>query len=264
MARALIGGLRADGWPASSLWVADPDPDQRQSLLDRYPAVQVGADNNEAAKAADVVLLAVKPQVLKPVAQALAECVQLSSPLIVTIAAGIRTVDLERWLGGNLAIVRCMPNTPALVRSAATALYANARVAPDQRAAAEMILNAVGITLWIEDEALLDAVTALSGSGPAYFLLVIEAMERAGVKLGLTAEVARQLTLQTALGTARLALAEPIEPAVLRARVTSKGGTTERAIAELEGGRLKILFEHALAAAAKRAGELARDFAEKA
>jgi pyrroline-5-carboxylate reductase len=263
MARALIGGLVGHGWPQEQLRVADPDPMQRKLMLDQYGAVHVNSDNARTADGADVVLMAVKPQVLKAAAQALARSIQHRKPLIVSIAAGIRTIDLERWLGGDLAIVRCMPNTPALVQSAATALYANRSVTREQRTAAEMILGAVGMTVWVEEEAQLDAVTALSGSGPAYFLLVMQSMARTGVKMGLAPETALRLTLQTALGTAKLAIDSRDDPAVLRARVTSKGGTTERALAELERGELQRLFERALMAAAERARELARGFGEE-
>jgi pyrroline-5-carboxylate reductase len=263
MARSIIGGLIAGGWPQDKFWVADPDPAQRQLLLAQHPALHATEDNAQAAKKAAILLMAVKPQVLQSVAQALSATVQAYKPLIVSIAAGIRVADLERWLGGELAVVRCMPNTPALVQAAATGLYANKHVTCEQRTIAEAILGAVGITVWVEDERQLDAVTALSGSGPAYFLLVMEAMERSGIELGLTPEIARRLTLQTAFGTAKLALDSRDDAATLRARVTSKGGTTERAIAELESGELRRLFACALAAAAHRAQELADQFAER-
>ncbi len=263
MACSIIGGLVAGGWPQDKLWVADPDSAQRQLLLKQHPELHASEDNAQAAKEAAIVLMAVKPQVLRPVAQALSATIQAYKPLIVSIVAGIRGAELERWLGGGLAVVRCMPNTPALVQAAATGIYANERVTHEQRAMAERILGAVGMTAWIEDERQLDTVTALSGSGPAYFLLIMEAMERAGVQLGLTPEIARQLTLQTAFGTAKLALDSRDDASTLRARVTSKGGTTERAIAELEEGKLHRLFARALAAAADRARELADQFAEE-
>jgi pyrroline-5-carboxylate reductase len=263
MARSLVSGLVADGWPQDTLWVADPDPSQLKRLLGHFKAVNTTADNDRAASQADVVLMAVKPQALRSVARALTTTVQAHRPLIVSVAAGIRATDLNRWLGGGLAVVRCMPNTPALVRSGATGLHANLCVSPDQRELVEQILRAVGLTIWVHDEALLDTVTALSGSGPAYFLMVMEAMEQAGVGLGLASEDARRLTLQTALGTARLALAERDDVTTLRARVTSPGGTTERAVAELDQGGLRQLFERALRAAARRARELADEFAEE-
>ncbi len=263
MARSLVGGLVADGWPQDALWIADPDPIQRGRLLRHFNAVNTTSDNDRAASHADIVLMAVKPQVLRSVAHALTTTVQAHRPLILSVAAGIRATDLNRWLGGDLAIVRCMPNTPAVVRSGATGLHANPFVSPDQREVAEQILRAVGLTIWVHDETLLDTVTALSGSGPAYFLMVMEAMEQAGVGLGLSLEDAHRLTLQTALGTAKLALAERDDVATMRARVTSPGGTTERAVAELDQGGLRPLFERALRAAALRARELADEFAKE-
>jgi pyrroline-5-carboxylate reductase len=263
MARSLIGGLVASGWPPGKLRAADPDSGQRELLRKQCAAMHVDADNEYIVNEADVILMAVKPQVLKSVAQALRPVLQTPRPLIISIAAGVRTADLERWLGGDLAVVRCMPNTPALIRSAATGLFANSRATLDQCAVADAILGAVGLTVWIEDETLLDAVTALSGSGPAYFLLVMEVMERAGVQLGLPPETARRLTLQTALGTSQLALQSSGDVASLRARVTSKGGTTERAIAELERGEIHRHFERAVTAAAERASELTDQLAEE-
>lgn len=255
MARSLIGGLLADGCKPPTLWVADPSPTQRELLHNRF-GIAVSADNAAVADKGAVVVLAVKPQLLQAVAQQLATIVQHNRPLVISIAAGIREPDLARWLGGNPAIVRSMPNTPALVGSGATALYANARVSQTQRRLAESILRAVGLTIWVDKERLLDSVTALSGSGPAYFFLIMEALEQAGVQLGLTPAQARLLTLQTAFGSAKMALESAESPAVLRARVTSPGGTTERAVAVLQEGGLEALFGRALAAACERAREL--------
>lgn len=257
MARSILGGLLAEGGAPERLWVADPAPDQLARLREAHPGLHTTGENAEAASAADVVVLAVKPQVMREVAVALAAPLQARRPLVVSIAAGIRSRDLDRWLGGGLPIVRCMPNTPALVRSGASALYANSATSPKQRQLAERIMRAVGLTLWLEDEALLDAVTAVSGSGPAYFFLVMEIMEQAGVELGLPREAARLLTLETAFGAAKLALESREDAATLRARVTSKGGTTEAALEVLEAGGLQGLFSRALAAAARRSGELA-------
>ena len=263
MARSLIGGLIADGCAPGTLWVTDPDPRPLAALRERY-AVHTTSDNAEAAAAADVVVLAVKPQMLKPVVMALAEAVQKRRPLIISIAAGVRTPAIARWLGAEVALVRAMPNTPALVASGATALYATAAVSPAQRALAESILRAVGLTLWLKDEAQMDAVTALSGSGPAYFFLVMEALEQAAVNdLGLPRDTARLLTLQTAFGAAKMALESAEDAATLRARVTSPGGTTERAIEVLENGRLRALFAAALAAARQRSVELAEWLGEQ-
>jgi pyrroline-5-carboxylate reductase len=263
MAFSLIGGLRADHVAAEQIRVAEPRAEARASLGQQF-GVSTFATPEEAVAGSSVWILAVKPQVLPEVAQSLAALAQTHRPLVLSIAAGIRSADLERWLGGNLPVVRTMPNTPALLRSGATGLYANAHVSAGQRAIAESILRTAGLTLWVDDEALMDAVTALSGSGPAYFFLVMEAMQRAGEQLGLPAESARLLTLQTALGAARMALESSDDPATLRQKVTSPGGTTEAAIRSLQQAGLEQSFAEALRAAAQRANELADQFANSA
>jgi len=255
MARSLIGGLVASGQHAASLCAVDPDPAQREQISAAF-GVPTQADSIAAVAQADTVVLAVKPQIIRDVALALADTVQAHRPLLISIAAGIRLSDLERWLGGATALVRCMPNTPALIQCGATALYANPLVSAAQRKQAQAIMAAAGITVWVDEESLLDAVTALSGSGPAYFFLVMEALEQAGEKMGLSAPVARQLALQTALGAARMASDSDESPAQLRARVTSPGGTTERAIGLLQQGGLEALFERALQGAKTRCEEL--------
>jgi pyrroline-5-carboxylate reductase len=256
MARSLIGGLIADGWDPGSISVSDPDPQQLSGLTRLFP-VNTETSNRKVVENSDLVVLAVKPQVMRDVAQELAETVQSGQPLVISIAAGIRASDLERWLGGKCALVRCMPNTPALVQSGATALYSNPVVTAEQKDLAETILRAVGLALWVENEDLMDAVTALSGSGPAYFLLVIEALQEAGQTLGLNAMTARLLALQTAFGAAKMALESSDDVATLRQRVTSPGGTTEKALAVLEEGGLRTLFNDALFAARDRSQELA-------
>ena len=204
-------------------------------------------------------MLAVKPQVLREVANELAPLVQENQPLVISIAAGIGCASLQAWLGGEAALVRTMPNTPAMIQSGATVLFATNAVSDDQREQAESLMRAVGLTQWIDDESLMDAVTALSGSGPAYFFLVMEAMEDTARELGLAPQTARLLTLQTALGAARMALESSDPPETLRARVTSPGGTTERAIATLEDGGLRDLFARALKAASDRSREISAD-----
>ena len=256
MAYSLIGGLIADGCPASRIHVAEPDVEQREALAAGF-GVHTSADNLEVAGRCQVVMLAVKPQVTRDVAKEIGPVVRSTGALVVSIAAGIRLADLQRWLGGHDRLVRCMPNTPALVQSGATALFALAAVDEAQRNLAESILRAAGLTLWLEDEGQMDAVTALSGSGPAYHFLVMEAMESAGIRLGLSPEAARLLSVQTAFGAARMALESPEDPAALRQRVTSPGGTTERAVAILEEGGLHRLFHDAMQAAHDRAVELA-------
>lgn len=256
MARSLIVGLLQDKANVV-LRVADPDLQQLDAIRKHWPDVLATTDNREAMQGADVVVLAVKPQIMRAVTETLAEAGQRSRPLFISIAAGIREAALNRWLGGNQAIVRCMPNTPALVQAGATGLYANPQVSDQQRSMAESILRAVGITLWFDDEIKLDAVTAISGSGPAYFFLVMEAMQAAAEQLGIRAEDAHLLIMQTALGAAKLALESGDMPAELRQKVTSKGGTTEAALNVLTGGGLHALFAQALQAAENRSRELA-------
>lgn len=256
MARSLIVGLLQDQANVS-LRVADPDQNQLDAIRRHWPDVLATTDNQQAMLDADVVVLAVKPQVMCEVAESLRDIAQRGRPLFVSIAAGIREEALNRWLGGNLPIVRCMPNTPALVQAGATGLFANEHTSEEQRSLAESILRAVGITLWFEEESKLDAVTAISGSGPAYFFLVMEAMQAAAEKLGLRAEDAHLLIVQTALGAARLALESNDPPAELRRKVTSKGGTTAAALQVLNDGGLVELFDQALKAAENRSRELA-------
>lgn len=257
MARSLIVGMLQD---AANLQIRVADPDQNQLDVIRSYGSQIftSIDNQQVMDGADVVVLAVKPQVMREVIEPLQEGAQKQRPLFVSVAAGIREESLNNWLGGNLPIVRCMPNTPALVKAGATGLYANLQVSKEQRSLAESILRTVGITLWFEDEAKLDAVTAVSGSGPAYFFLVMEAMQAAAESLGLKAADAQLLVVQTALGAARLALESEQRPADLRKQVTSKGGTTEAALNKLNAGGLVPLFAEALQAAEQRSKELAQ------
>lgn len=257
MARAIIGGLISNGYPAASIWATEPDASRLEDLQSQ--GVRTSSDNSAAVSAADIVVLSVKPQVLKVVAADIAAAVQARQPLIVSIAAGIMTPAIDRWLGGNTAIVRCMPNTPALVQTGASGLYANAAVNAEQRQQAEQIMAATGIALWVEEESQLDAVTAISGSGPAYYFLLMETMIEAGKKLGLSAEVATQLTLQTALGAARMASSSDVDPAELRRRVTSPNGTTEQAIKRFMEGGLPALVDEALQACNDRSVELAQE-----
>jgi pyrroline-5-carboxylate reductase len=259
MARSLVGGLLDDGIPAERIWVADPNDSVLRSLNDHF-AIHVTTDNNKAMLNARVLILAIKPQLAKAVVRELAPAIQNSRPLVISIAAGIRETDLRSWMSEDAAIVRTMPNTPALVRSGATALFANKAVSKEQRNLAESIMRAVGMTLWVDDESLMDAVTALSGSGPAYFFLIMEALENAGEHLGLPRKTARLLILQTAFGAAKMALESNEDLAELRQRVTSPGGTTERAISVLQQYKLEAVFDEALRAAHQRSVELAEIF----
>ncbi|UCH53797.1 MAG: pyrroline-5-carboxylate reductase [Pseudomonadota bacterium] len=255
MARSLAGGLLNNGWPKARLLLADPDANQRMGAQEAL-GVSVYEDNAEVAGRAEILVLAIKPQAMVEAARALAPHVQERRPLVVSLAAGVRLNDIERWLGGGLAMVRVMPNTPALVGSGASGMYANERVDARGRDQAESILRAVGVTVWVENEALIDVVTALSGSGPAYFFLMMEALERAAVEQGLDPKQARLLTLETAFGAAKMALEGGEEPALLRRRVTSPGGTTEAAIHVFEDSGMRRLCKEAVTAAIKRAREL--------
>lgn len=255
MARSLVGGLVADGYPPACIRASDPAPEQRERLAQGL-GIETTDDNEAAVADADVVVLAVKPQVMHAVVAPLAQALAARRPLVVSIAAGVRERDLRRWLGYEGAIVRCMPNTPALLQSGITALFANEHVDADQRDAAESILRAVGTVIWLDDEALMDTVTAVSGGGPAYFFLFIESLEAAAVARGIPPDKARLLAIETALGAARMALESSEDPATLRANVTSKGGTTAEALAAFEHEGLKDMVDRAIGAAAGRAAEL--------
>lgn len=259
MAQSLIAGLFKDE-TSLAICVADPIDAQLELLNSAWPDVITHCDNLQAIKDADAIILAVKPQLMQQVCEPLQGAIQQSQPLIISIAAGITEANLSQWLGGGLGVpvVRCMPNTPALVQAGVTGLYANELVEEDQRNLAESILRAVGSTIWFDEEEKLNAVTAVSGSGPAYFFLVMEAMHRAAEKLGLSSSDAQLLVSQTAFGAAKLALESPDAPVALRRKVTSKGGTTEAAIQQLLQGGLVELFDTALHAAAKRSEELSQ------
>lgn len=257
MATSLISGLIADGYDAKRLTVSDPDGEKLAQLAARF-GIHPTADNLHAVANADVVVLAVKPQILKGVATELAPAIQKQQPLVISIAAGVQENTLRRWLGENVALVRSMPNTPAMIQAGASGLHAGKGVSKEQKNQAESILRAVGITCWVDEESLMDAVTAVSGSGPAYFFLVMEAMEDAARDMGLDEDTARLLTLQTALGAARMALESNNSPAILREKVTSPGGTTEKALDTLEEGNLRELFKNALTAARDRSEELSK------
>lgn len=260
MATSLIGGLIKKGYTPEQITVSDPLEASRRKLRDSY-RIRVMGDNNQAVREADLVILAVKPQVLKSVARELAPSLPPNC-VVVSIAAGIPMRALQAWLGEATAIVRCMPNTPALVRAGAAGLYASPQTSAEQKRLAEDILATVGIIVWVDQEAQIDAVTALSGSGPAYFFLVMEAMQQAGEQLGLQPEIARRLTLQTALGAAKMAAESEIDVAELRRRVTSPGGTTERAIQCFADAGLPAIFNQAMTAAAARAAEMAEELSD--
>lgn len=263
MANSLISGLIADGWPADKIKVADPSNGCREHLASHY-AIQTFTDNNDVVSTSNILVLAIKPQIMAEVAQSLATTVLQTKPLIISIAAGINMADLSRWLGNYKNLIRTMPNTPAMVQSGATALIADSSVEQNNRDLAETIMRAVGLTIWVDNEEQIDAVTAVSGSGPAYFFYIMEVMEKAGIDMGLSAENARLLTIQTAFGAAKMALESEDSPSVLRQKVTSPGGTTERALSILEDKKLPEIFSQALNGARERSRELAKILGQKA
>lgn len=251
MARSLIGGLIQKGLPAERIKVSEPVAVLAEGLAKDF-MIHTFGDNQEAAENSTIWVFAVKPQVMKSVCQQLTPLAQASKPLIISIAAGITSQQLDAWLGGNMPIVRIMPNTPALLGAGASGLFANENVDKEQKQHAQDLMQATGITVWIENENLMDAVTAVSGSGPAYVFLLAEAMQAAGIAQGLSAEAARALTNQTLLGASRM-LSETNEPAdVLRQRVTSPGGTTQAAIESFEAQGFRDIVSNAINAATQR------------
>ena len=257
MAAAMIGGMIARGVAASDIQAVDINEAARERLAKDFGVATFAAFEEPAAQS-DVLILAVKPQQMAEVAKALRPVV--AKQLILTIAAGIRIADLSRWLGGYRNVVRAMPNTPALVRAGISGLYALPEVSEDGREAVQRLLDAVGETVWVAEESQLDAVTALSGSGPAYVFYFLEAMQEAGRVMGLPPEASRLLSLQTLAGAAKLASESSEPPATLRAKVTSKGGTTERAINEMEAKAIKQNLVTSICAAQVRSRELGDEF----
>ncbi|ORX92370.1 delta 1-pyrroline-5-carboxylate reductase [Basidiobolus meristosporus CBS 931.73] len=280
MAEAIIGGLIANKYAPQCITVFDPSEERQVELHKKY-GITVAPDGNSAIygveengdHSAEIVVLAVKPQVLKQVAFGLSKAIRTVQPLVVSIAAGIRTQSMERWLltgneDGNLSdsddeakisIVRCMPNTPALVLCGASGMYANRNVSASQKESADKVMSAVSKTEWVEKEDLLDAVTAVSGSGPAYFFLVLEAMEKAGVEAGLSAETASALAIQTCLGAAKMAADSDDSVAELRRKVTSPNGTTDAAIKTMIKGDVPKWVSNGVIAADKKSKELAKE-----
>ncbi len=252
MATALIGGLLGQGFDAAQISVVEINAENRARLQSEF-AVRAVKTPGEGITGSQVIVFAVKPQQLHEVARQLAP--QLSGQLLISIAAGIRALDLARWAGSE-SLVRAMPNTPALIQSGITGVYAMPAVSDEQREQAQRILSAVGETLWLQEEAMLDAVTAISGSGPAYVFYLIEALQRASVELGFTDEEARRLSIATFLGGSKLAAASKEEVSVLRARVTSKNGTTERALFSLAEHHVSDHIVQAAQAAAARSREM--------
>jgi pyrroline-5-carboxylate reductase len=256
MGSSLIGGLINDGHPSDKLWATDPSA-EKLAYLNQTFHIHTTHDNKKAAETADVIIFAIKPQIFSEAASELAPLIQSRKPLVISIAAGIREASIQHWLGGNASIVRAMPNTPALIKCGATALYANPFVSDAQHNMAESILRAVGVAVWLNNEQQIDTVTALSGSGPAYFFLMMEALQDAAEQLGLPTDTARLLTLQTALGAARMAIESDTPLAELRRHVTSPGGTTEKGVSVLMAHDIQGVFKKTLEAAKHRSEELA-------
>jgi pyrroline-5-carboxylate reductase len=253
MASALIGGLVDQGFHTQDVNVVEVNVEAAEQLRGRY-GVQVQGAAEGAALESGMIVLAVKPQQLREVSRHIAR--QLKSQILVSIAAGVRATDLSRWLGGYQRLVRAMPNTPAMARSGVTGLYALPTVSQLERDQTQRVMEAVGTVVWVKDEAEMDVITAVSGSGPAYVFYFMEALEEAAIALGLSAQQARQLSLATFTGAAKLAGESTEDVATLRARVTSKGGTTERAIHQMEAAALKGIVADAVRAAAHRSKEL--------
>ena len=255
MASSIIRGLIEAGKEPSSIFATDIDESKLESLADETGIR--AASTGEICTFAEVLVLAVKPQTMRVV------CIEIANigatHLMISVAAGVRTAQLERWLSDGAAIVRCMPNTPALIGEGITGLFANKLVNKRQKELAQSIMDAVGLTVWLSNEKDIDTVTALSGSGPAYFFLLMEAMQEVAQELGLEQEVAENLVCQTAIGASQLARKTEDSAVLLRKKVTSPGGTTEKAISEFEDGNFRGLVRNALIAAKDRSIELSED-----
>lgn len=262
MATSLIAGLIEDGYPPAKIRVSEPDATRRERLHARF-GVEVDSSNAPVLADAQTLVLCVKPQLAPGVCREIGPAALEGRPLVISVMAGVTVAAIQGWLGGPLAVVRAMPNTPAMVQTGAIGLYASDEVDDEAHNRAETILRSAGLTRWVNAEAQIDAVTAISGSGPAYFFLIMEALESAGVELGLDAETARLLCIQTALGAARMAMESDEPPQRLRERVTSPGGTTERALAVFEEAGLRDLVARAARAARDRASEISKSLTEQ-
>jgi pyrroline-5-carboxylate reductase len=256
MGSSLIGGLCATGFNPENIYASNPEQNTLQ-LLQKQFGIHISTDNKTIAEQVDILIFCVKPTIIAEVTRELSEIVVRKKPLIISIAAMIPTTHIEKWLGGTPVLIRCMPNTPALIRCGASALFANSHATATDKQIAENIFKAIGITVWIDDETQMDVVTALSGSGPAYCFYLMEILQNAAEQLGLAKDTAALLTKQTVLGAARLAMESPHNLATLRQQVTSPGGTTERALQVLQQGKLQELFTAAVKAAHDRAIEMA-------
>lgn len=259
MGRAIAGGLLRGGMHATDLMIAEPLPKQCEILRQEFFGILVSENNHKVAAEAEILLFAVKPQILKPVCEDLADIVQKTQALIMSIAAGPTTRDIDQWLGGGLSVVRVMPNQPALIDQGISALIANERTDEADRNMAEKIMTAVGYVVWLDDESKMDGVTAVSGTGPSYFYLLIDCMIEAGIKYGIDPDTARTLAVETARGATSLASAEMESMSALIERVRSPGGTTTAAFQVLDAADVRGIFAKAIDAAERRAAELAKE-----
>lgn len=259
MGRAIAGGLLRGGMHATDLMIAEPLDAQREVLRREFYGTLVSDNNHAVARSAETLLFSVKPQILKPVCEDVAEIVQKTRPLIMSIAAGPTVGNIDRWLGGGLSVVRVMPNQPALIDQGISALFANDRVSGANRDLAEKIMSAVGQVVWLDDETKMDAVTAISGTGPSYFYLLIDCMIEAGIEYGIDPDTARTLAVETARGATSLAAAETESMSSLIDRVRSPGGTTTAAFEQLDSANVRGIFATAIAAAKRRSEELAQE-----
>lgn len=256
MAISLIKGLLASGYDVTKIIATSPSESNRQQVMQSV-GVRCIESNIEAITQSDIVVLAIKPQVLASVCSNIEDTVIKHNPLVISVAAGIRSTDINRWLGGNCAVVRCMPNTPSMIQTGATGLFANSLVSTEQKSDAENILRAVGLAVWVDSDEDIDSVTALSGSGPAYYFLFMESMQQAAENMGLDKKTAKLLTIQTAFGAAKMALESAYSCEDLRKKVTSPNGTTEQAIKSFEANQLPEVVSQAMLAAKNRAISLA-------
>lgn len=262
MASAIIGGMLDSGFKASRIWASAPDDNHLQSIRKRF-GISVTTDNRYCAQQADMVVLAVKPQAMANVCRDIAPIAQNTRPLMVSIAAGIGADTLNEWLGGDLPVVRVMPNTPSLVGKGAAGLFATSSVTSDQKNMVQSVFEGIGAAVWVDAEELLHGITALSGSGPAYFFLMLEALEAAATEAGVHPETARKMAIQTMAGAAEMAARSEHDPAQLKKNVMSPGGTTEQAINAFEAGGMRDLVKTAYNAAYKRSEEMAKELAGK-
>ena len=259
MARSLIGGLIANDIKPEKLIATDPNSDQRDALSKQF-GITTLADNNKAIANSDVIVVAVKPQIMHEVVSGFAESIKGTNKLIISIAAGVNLDSIMNWLGDTAAVVRVMPNTPALIQAGAAAIVANEHTSETQKNTAEAMMRSVGTAVWLDSEEQMDAVTALSGSGPAYFFYFMEAMEKAAIEMGLNEEQARLLTIETAVGASKMALMSSSDPSELRQQVTSPGGTTEQALNTFMQNNMEEIIEKAMQAAKQRSIELSEEF----